>query len=126
MPKTVLSSSSLRKMSTDDLEFILANDSDLTFKIMIGDLENFRNAIRKIKNKESLNRDDKNAMQNFKYGFAGWDVVWKPYYKENYSKCIKIISKEITSLRNKTNGSRLDWLIPTGIKTELRRRNVSY
>ena len=121
--RTKQSSSSLRKMSDDDLRELEINSPGMTFGGMGIELKGLLKSIERM-DKGEASKADYERVKVFGYGWAGYDDLWIPYKKKNYKRCLDVLKGDISDVRRRTNDSRLIWMITTGVKTELRRRGL--
>jgi hypothetical protein len=112
-------------MSDDDLNFIFINNTPYVTKFAdyISQLSSVKKSIEKMKKGVSTDRDIA-IVKNFGYGYAGWDDFWSAEMKGDYTKCIKLLDFEIHDLRNRTNRSRVTWLVGEGIEKEMVSRGL--
>ena len=123
--RTKQSSSSLRKMSDSDLDFLALNiESGVTFSGVKGQLKKVYNAIERMYQGKT-NKADYEAVRHFGYGYAGYDDLWVPYQKKDYKKCLEVLKKDISEVTKKTNKARMTWMITSGVVSEIRRRKWS-
>ena len=121
--RTKQSSSSLRKMSSDDLEQLEINSPGMTFGGMREELKGLLKPIERMAKGEA-SKTDYEKVKVFGYGWAGYDDLWIPYHKRDYKRCLDVLRSDIYEVRRRTNNARNVWMITTGVKTELRRRGL--
>ena len=121
--RTKQSSSSLRKMSDDDLRGLEMNSPGMTFGGMREELKGLLKPIERMAKGEA-NETDYRKVKVFGYAWAGYDDLWIPYQRKNYKRCLDVLRSDISELRKRTNNARDMWIITSGVKTELKRRGL--
>ena len=118
--RTKQNSSSLRTMSNDDLKYLAEISFDETFGDIKSELEKLSNIVKR-KIKGTSTQKDNQSIINFGYGHD-YGEFFEPYHEKRYKKCLDVLKKEISDVKRKVNRVRLQWLIGTGVKSEIARR----
>lgn len=121
MPRTKLSSASLRLMSDEDLGQLEANMPGATFGSIRQQLRDIYASIKRMQEGIATEKDYK-RVTFFGYGYAGYDDFFGPYEKKNYKKCLDVLKRDISELTRRTNKARMQWIITSGVKSEIARR----
>ena len=120
--RTKLSSGSLRSMSDNELQALEANFPGMTFGGVREELKRLLKPIERMAKGEA-SKADYEKVKDFGFAWAGYDELWSPYQKKNYKRCLEVLRKDISELRRRLNSARMKWIITSGVKAEIARRN---
>lgn len=121
MPRTKLTSSSLRMMSDSDLRSLERISPGMTFGTMKSELKSIYSAVDRMDKGTATERDFR-GVDEFGYAYAGYDDFWSPYQRRNYKLALSVLKDDISNLSRRTNKARMKWVIKTGVKSEIARR----
>ena len=122
--RTKQSSTSLRNMSEEDLQFILVNQPGPTFGGMRQELKRGYAAIQKLAEDKIPTKANRDSIRFLADAYSGYNELWVPYREKNYKRCLSVLKKDITELGRRLNSARMKWIIGSGVKSELRRRGL--